>query len=174
MAAASSTFCRKSGHSLIPDVQAPEFLFSEYINGNRKFDSYQVNFVRKAIVITVALTPEINDEISRMEDVLGILCRKREDLQKSEQFHRALIAPSRLLPLEILGQVFDQCVASGFEDDDWAQQPEYSRLDKNPLLLTSVCRYWRDTMLCTRRLWSSFSLSLRSKHRKTDLSLIGL
>lgn len=81
----------------------------------------------------------------------------------------------RRLPLEILCAVFDQCVTSWVDDETkLAQQDVSSRLDKTPLLLASVCRYWRGTMLVTPRFWSSISLRLKEEHLETDVEWIKL
>lgn len=158
------------------DIQPPKHMFHGFLGGNYKLSKHQVDNVRETIAITLARTSEIDNEISRMEEALEILRGKREDLRTCESFHRDLVAPVRCLPSEILCEIFDHCITtqSWVNDDPLAQKDISPRLDKTPLLLASVCRYWRGTMLVIPKLWSSISLNFQLQHLKTDVSLVGL
>lgn len=77
-----STRCRNCGYSLITDFEPPEIRFGYYIGGNQKLDRSHADTVRETLSTTLSLTSNIDNEISRMENMLEILRRKREDMRK--------------------------------------------------------------------------------------------
>ncbi|KAK7048682.1 hypothetical protein R3P38DRAFT_2870878, partial [Favolaschia claudopus] len=91
-----------------------------------------------------------NAEIEVLDRALTELREKREALKQPIDAHRALISPIRLLPLDILAEIFLACLPSKRE----------ALIDesKAPLLLGRICRHWRAVAYSTPTLWSSIHI----------------
>ncbi|KAJ7170877.1 hypothetical protein C8R43DRAFT_1231598 [Mycena crocata] len=66
------------------------------------------------------------------------------------QFPPSLTFPVLTLPGEITSEIFIHCLP-----DIWPREPQSSI---SPLLLTCICRQWRNIALATPQLWSTFSM----------------
>jgi len=88
-------------------------------------------------------------------------------LKTSQRIIRAksqgILHPLRRLPLEILLQVFEECV--GVEIDELRRQTLVTApsLPRMPITLAAVCHTWRRTVLCSPRLWSYIRLPLHKR-----------
>ena len=68
--------------------------------------------------------------------------------------HKALTAPARRIPPEVLSEIFYHCLP---------KTPYITPRDaESPLMLARVCHYWRAVTLSTPRLWSSLSIPLQN------------
>ncbi|KAK7022111.1 hypothetical protein R3P38DRAFT_1108722 [Favolaschia claudopus] len=97
----------------------------------------------------------LDAEIEAMENALMQLKEKREALKKPIDAHRALISPMRLLPIDILTEIFLTCLPSKHE----------ALIDESeaPLLLgRGICRHWRAVAYSTPALWSSINIPWQS------------
>ena len=74
--------------------------------------------------------------------------------------YRGILHPLRRLPLEILLEIFEECV--GNEIDELHRQTLFTApsLPRMPITLAAVCRTWRRTVLRSPRLWSYIRLPL--------------
>ncbi|KAJ6522274.1 hypothetical protein B0H19DRAFT_1043555 [Mycena capillaripes] len=101
---------------------------------------------------------EITDEISRLQDSLEEMGRKRDHLQSSIVSHLALVSGARRLPHDILGEIFIACLP----------QASYSsmRSTEAPLLLSHICSEWRRSAISMPRLWAS--LGIAPRYAKVD------
>jgi hypothetical protein len=86
--------------------------------------------------------------LDHLDDIKGRLVARRKLLLHYRAANLSLIAPIRRLPAEILSQVFLQCI------------PEESIfLAKTaPLVLSQVCRQWREVALSNQLLWNTLTL----------------
>lgn len=77
--------------------------------------------------------------------------KKHTKHKKAVRLRRALSSPIKRLPLEILQDIFVQCLPS-----------RNHVLDKNkaPLLLTYICPEWREIAISTSELWSSLHIEI--------------
>ncbi|KAJ7081383.1 hypothetical protein B0H15DRAFT_854976 [Mycena belliarum] len=75
------------------------------------------------------------------------------------KFHKALLAPWRLLPAEIMSEIF-VFVLHPVDVDSGPTAWNDSRAQT--LLLTKVCRRWRNIALSTPSLWTTLSLLLNN------------
>jgi len=73
---------------------------------------------------------------------------------------RGILHPLRRLPLEILLEIFEECVEN--EIDELHRQTLFAKpnLPRMPITLAAVCRTWRRTVLRSPRLWSYIRLPL--------------
>jgi len=90
---------------------------------------------------------EVDEEIERLEALRAKLNSEIED-------HRSLLSPVHHLPIDILQEIFASCLPAG-------HNPVVSRHEA-PLLLTQVCRNWRNVMLSTPQLWSAIHIPIPS------------
>ncbi|KAF7291406.1 F-box domain-containing protein [Mycena indigotica] len=93
---------------------------------------------------------ELDAEAVRLQDLLNTVNSKRNELRDFIDAHTALVAPMRRVPEEILRLVFLETLP---ENRGAAMHPSES-----PLLLSRVCRYWRDLALAMPKLWSSIHI----------------
>ncbi|KAK7048691.1 hypothetical protein R3P38DRAFT_3619631 [Favolaschia claudopus] len=96
----------------------------------------------------------LDAEIEAIDITLTQLKEKREALKKPIDAHRALISPMRLLPIDILTEIFLTCLPSKHE----------ALIDESeaPLLLGRICRHWRAVAYSTPTLWSSINIPWQS------------
>ncbi|KAF5382821.1 hypothetical protein D9757_007311 [Collybiopsis confluens] len=92
----------------------------------------------------------LQSEMRRIQTELEGVARRKQEVEEYIVAHRALASLERQLPPEILAEVFAQCL------------PKYGTrdLDEAPLVLTRVCRNWRQIALGTPRLWTSLHVYL--------------
>ncbi|KAG2072470.1 hypothetical protein BDR04DRAFT_413481 [Suillus decipiens] len=85
-------------------------------------------------------------------DQNGVSYRQKAKHVQSNNSHRGLSSPISLLPTEILAQIFLYCVPA---DENWTPVPHLS-----PMLLTTVCRRWREVAMDMSTLWCRLRLEV--------------
>ncbi|KAJ3800867.1 hypothetical protein GGU11DRAFT_754065 [Lentinula aff. detonsa] len=91
------------------------------------------------------------EEMARMLN--NELVQARDDLLE----HKALLSGVRKLPVEILSEIFSQCLPEvDTSSVIWSPEPHPNQA---PLLLTQVCRSWRSIAIATPRLWSALIIN---------------
>ncbi|KAJ7592818.1 hypothetical protein C8J56DRAFT_483340 [Mycena floridula] len=88
-----------------------------------------------------------NDEISRLTAAIDKLVLEREQLQSNVAAYKSVLAPIRLLPEDMLREIFLNCLPSN--------KPADIAITDAPLLLGRICRTWRELALSTPELWAS-------------------
>ncbi|KAJ3921921.1 hypothetical protein F5877DRAFT_75772 [Lentinula edodes] len=91
-------------------------------------------------------------EIARTQLVLDSLLRQKEKINNYIGAHQALMSPIRQIPSETLADIFVWCLP--------ADRNAVRSLKEAPLLLTTICRNWRQVALDTPRLWTSLHIFL--------------
>ncbi|KAJ3866947.1 hypothetical protein EV359DRAFT_79061 [Lentinula novae-zelandiae] len=91
-------------------------------------------------------------EIAHTQSVLDGLLRQKEKIQSYIEAHQALMSPIRQIPSETLADIFVWCLP--------ADRNAVRSLKEAPLLLTTICRNWRQVALDTPRLWNSLHIFL--------------
>ncbi|KAJ7644511.1 hypothetical protein FB45DRAFT_297371 [Roridomyces roridus] len=85
---------------------------------------------------------EIEQHMALIEAQMAVLRVERETVAREL---KAIVYPVLTVPAEILSEIFLQHVS-------------HSGQRLGPLLLTWICRRWREVAVCTPRLWTSFYL----------------
>ncbi|KAL0564389.1 hypothetical protein V5O48_017658 [Marasmius crinis-equi] len=92
-----------------------------------------------------------------LEAEINKLQAEKEELRRYIDRHRALLSPFRRLPADLWGEIFVHALPLN----------EYNlpgrTLKDAPLLLTHICRTWRDIAMRTPRLWNSIHIYLPRK-----------
>ncbi|KAJ7066305.1 hypothetical protein C8F01DRAFT_1122875 [Mycena amicta] len=93
---------------------------------------------------------ELDKEVHRLAQLLNEATNRRDELQGMITSHETLVAPMRRVPDDVLRVIFVHTLP----------ERRNTALDsgEGPLLLSRVCKYWRELALTTPRLWASMHL----------------
>ncbi|KAJ4480658.1 hypothetical protein C8J55DRAFT_428920, partial [Lentinula edodes] len=91
-------------------------------------------------------------EISRVQTILDGLQIQRAEVKSYVETHRGLLAPIRRLPVEVLTEIFVLCLST--------ERYPVRSLREAPLLLTMICRHWREVTFKSPSLWNSLHIYL--------------
>ncbi|KAL0066533.1 hypothetical protein AAF712_006576 [Marasmius tenuissimus] len=129
-----------------PTQQPPFFSpFNHVLDTNHFPNAEETKLLHSVLQTPQRKVAELNAHIARLETTLEQLRTERDSLQTYIDSHRALLSPFRRFPEDVLREVFL-----------WCLDPYPVRSTRRaPLLLTTICKYWRDIALRTPRLWSS-------------------
>ncbi|KAK1219773.1 hypothetical protein PQX77_017498 [Marasmius sp. AFHP31] len=121
--------------------------FSRVLNTNYSPSTEEQRSLRDLV-----LGPE--EQIHRLDEEISRLQAKRQTLQQFVDLHRALLSPFRRIPADIWRLVFIKTLPENILG-------LCTRTTKSsPLLLTTVCRSWREIALSTPNLWTSIHVNL--------------
>ncbi|KAL1674871.1 hypothetical protein EV122DRAFT_281605 [Schizophyllum commune] len=124
----------------------------------------EARLICDAIAETDDSMKEIDQELERLSGYWKHLDALRRSLEYSQDVRRALVAPIRRLPTEILSEIFKACCGDAIEI-------AHERCE--PLVLGSVCKSWRDTIVDMPTLWAGFTFPWGlDSHYKTHTSLV--
>ncbi|KAJ7073116.1 hypothetical protein C8F01DRAFT_1045947 [Mycena amicta] len=90
---------------------------------------------------------KLDEEVSRLEELLSAAIQKRNELREAISAHEALLSPFRQVPDDVLREVFLRTLPDG-------RNAALSGTE-GPLLLASVCKRWNDIALSMPCLWAS-------------------
>ncbi|KAJ8078168.1 hypothetical protein PM082_000374 [Marasmius tenuissimus] len=107
------------------------------------------------------LISEPKEKIRRLDEEIHRLQAERDELQEFVDNHFALTSPFRRFPADIWGEIFVHCLPTNKLDVALCTTKE------PPLLLTTICRTWREIALNTPRLWSALHVCVAY----TDINL---
>lgn len=110
--------------------------------------------IRKSIQNVEGKIESVNEEIARLRHALLELEGSREHLYESISKHRAVLAPIRRLPPEILRLVFN------FAAEGCAVHYPPPQRHSMPWTLGYVCSYWREVMLSLPQPWAELDIDL--------------
>jgi hypothetical protein len=86
------------------------------------------------------------------------LAEKQEKITQSVTLHRGLLSALWLLPTKVLSQIFVHCLP---QSDLISLE---NSLNSAPMLLTRICRRWRDVALDTPNLWCRLYMDIYYPH----------
>ncbi|KAL0068401.1 hypothetical protein AAF712_004479 [Marasmius tenuissimus] len=135
--------------------------FQNVLNTNYPASSLEIGQIEELLIQPTQELNRLNSEIHHLRSTLGYLLSQREKLQSFVNSHRALISPIRRLPPEVLSEIFVHCL----QDKD--RNPTRS-VTEAPLLLTFVCRRWREIALSTARLWRGIHIYFPSVTKRHE------
>ncbi|KAI4527295.1 hypothetical protein K525DRAFT_285244 [Schizophyllum commune Loenen D] len=114
----------------------------------RILSAAEAEHVRQSIAQLDECVEEIEDEVDDLEALIAQLREGQRALKGLRRVQRAYLAPVRKLPPEILSIIFKMC--NGDEPID------LSRKRCEPIILSAVCKTWRDTMAGLHSAWTAF------------------
>ncbi|KAF7310166.1 F-box domain-containing protein [Mycena indigotica] len=95
---------------------------------------------------------KLDDEVQRLERLLENVNQQRKELYTWLAAHDKLLSPMRRLPDDVVRVVFAHTLPT--------TRHAALSADEGPLLLTSICRHWRELALSTPRLWAAVHVVL--------------
>ncbi|KIM81163.1 hypothetical protein PILCRDRAFT_821601 [Piloderma croceum F 1598] len=116
---------------------------------------FQVGDIQRAIVQADTNIALIDQEIARINELLAHVELRRAEMCRYGATHRALLAPVRQCPDEILSEIFIHCNSISEEKDRIYTGMKKRRM---PWLVSDICRRWREVALRTPALWSDIQL----------------
>ena len=125
----------------------PASPFSSRIGTNYLPTSDEAIQIRGYISEKAACIAEVDQQI---EDLKAL----RAKLTLEIESHQSLLSPVPHLPIDILQEIFAACLPT-------EHYPVVSRYEA-PLLLTQVCKNWRNIALSTPQLWSAIHIPIPS------------
>lgn len=144
----------------IPDLDTPYSIFSntnisELVVGQEK--SIRAIITERQQQLDAVLH-DISDLDTVMDKIMNLrqhLMEKQDKITQSMTLHKGLVSALWRLPAEVLSQIFVYCL------------PEFDYLDvsseRAPMLLTRICRRWRETALDTSSVWCRLFVDVRSR-----------
>ncbi|KAK1231633.1 hypothetical protein PQX77_005256, partial [Marasmius sp. AFHP31] len=128
-------------------VMVPESHFVRVLHTNYIPSTKELNEIRHLVIKPQERIGRLNEEIARLQ-------AERDELQQFVDGHLALAAPFRRFPADVWGEIFAHCLPVN------KMNVAVCTVKEAPLLLTAVCRDWREIALNTPRLWSSVHFSV--------------
>ncbi|KAK7031032.1 hypothetical protein VNI00_013822 [Paramarasmius palmivorus] len=112
--------------------------FDRVLRTNYAPSAEELGAIRKLVLSPEEQVQLLNEKIFQLE-------AERDKLQSFINDHRALLSPARRLPRDIIAEIFLHCLPT--------DQLPTCDASKMPLVLTTVCRSWREIAVTTPRLW---------------------
>ncbi|KAF5373054.1 hypothetical protein D9758_001524 [Tetrapyrgos nigripes] len=137
------------------DLKSP---FDAVLNNNYCASAQDVKAIAAFLVHPSARLHELDDEIEQLESRLKDCRSQRDELAGYVSSHRAPMSPIHRIPPELLAEVFTRCLP--------VEHIPTRSLTEAPLLLTLVCKTWREICLTTPRLWSALHIYIPHLHCK--------
>ncbi|KAG1825479.1 uncharacterized protein BJ212DRAFT_1573008 [Suillus subaureus] len=138
---------------IIPDLE------TQYPISNTNYSAFKLDYQNISAIITERQQQldAASHEISRFETVIdGInhihqqLIAKKDKITQSMNLHKRLVSALWRLPAEVLSQIFVHCLPIGYH------LLPVSRAA--PMLLTRICRRWREVAVDMPNLWHRLSV----------------
>ncbi|KAJ7732351.1 hypothetical protein DFH07DRAFT_846572 [Mycena maculata] len=130
--------------------------YEEILHTNAVPSDQECLRIRDLVVATMKERDKNAVKIAHLKAELDKLAQKEENLTEFIDAHLALVSPARRLPHDILAEIFTWCFPSNGQ----------ARIDPEdaPLLITHICREWRNLALSLPRLWASLHIELSGYH----------
>jgi hypothetical protein len=125
----------------------PASPFSSHIRTNYLPTSDEAIQIMGYIADKATRIAEVDQEIEDLKALRAKLTLEIKD-------HRSLLSPVPHLPIDILQEIFASCLPT-------EHYPVVSQYEA-PLLLTQVCKNWRNIVLSTPHLWSAIHIPIPS------------
>lgn len=126
--------------------------YSNFLRSNVSLDDMTKGDVRSLLTDLLSRLGDIDHEISRLEDLLDHARRERAAISSSIDLCRAVSAPIRSLPNEMLSDIFYATIPP--------LDTSFMSMACMPWAASQVCSRWRSIALSTPRLWSYVSVSV--------------
>ncbi|KAJ2922899.1 hypothetical protein H1R20_g14177, partial [Candolleomyces eurysporus] len=128
--------------------------FSECLNSSYTPSDAEIPLIKALIQQKLDVLGSIDKEIKDLEDSLAALKARRKVNKTFIRKHQALIAPIKLLPPDILSTMFLACLPV-IDCTEAAMTPNHPAV-----VISQVCRQWRQLAFDTPLLWSRIQLIL--------------
>ncbi|KAJ7123289.1 hypothetical protein C8R43DRAFT_1241172 [Mycena crocata] len=94
----------------------------------------------------------LSKELGRLDTLIRDLSAQRDKIEESVELHRAVLAPVRRLPDDVVQHIFLACLPT--------DRNAVMSTREAPLLLCRTCSTWRVLALATPKLWASLHVPI--------------
>ncbi|KAF9258791.1 hypothetical protein L218DRAFT_876250, partial [Marasmius fiardii PR-910] len=126
----------------------PNSPFTQYFGTNYAPSARETDHINNILCDPLKRLRELDEKISHLQ-------AEREIIQTFVDNHRAILSPSRKLPADIWSLIFVQCLPPS--------EFAVGVITEAPLVLTRICRWWREIALSTTGLWSTIHINIPIK-----------
>ncbi|KAJ7718123.1 hypothetical protein DFH07DRAFT_336493 [Mycena maculata] len=163
---------RRKQASNMPDIESP---FSDFLDTNlgRLPSLQEAKVIRELVQEKTAHLALLNSRVPRRKSGKKTPPKLLAELNVTRRFikfHRALVAPWRCLPAEILSEIFALSLFSDPIDPETTWNDDRS----GTLLVCKICRHWRHIAISTPSLWTILSISLAVSPSRGPLDWVPL
>ncbi|KAK7040189.1 hypothetical protein VNI00_009995 [Paramarasmius palmivorus] len=130
--------------------------FSPLLKTNFSASAEDGKEIRGLLEVPIVERAQIDEELARLLARVEELKARRAEVDDFVQSHLALLSPVRAIPDDALAEIFVQCLPTD-------RNPSRS-VAEAPILLTLVCKKWREVALQTPRLWSALHIYFPAMH----------
>ncbi|KAG1747858.1 uncharacterized protein EDB91DRAFT_47563 [Suillus paluster] len=135
----------------IPDLETP---YSKYPNTNKSTTHRGPNLISALISRAPAAvrcrfctrSQGLETVMDSIKNLHQQLVEKKDKITQSMDLHKGLVSSLWCLPTEVLSQIFDHCLREDISE-------LYPDTLEAPVLLTEVCRRWREVAVGMPSLW---------------------
>ncbi|KAF9006977.1 hypothetical protein BDQ17DRAFT_1351187 [Cyathus striatus] len=140
-----------------------ESLYKDRLHTNYAPTDGEAREIQASLSAPARKISNLDEQILRMKQVLDKLSLEREQLDNDVNAHRALLAPARRLPHDILREIFIRCLPEG--------RNATMSVTEAPILLGRVCSLWRSIAYTTPRLWSTIHIPVAVPNNLDDVDM---
>ncbi|KAJ3522050.1 hypothetical protein NMY22_g12054 [Coprinellus aureogranulatus] len=128
--------------------------FTQYFNTSYAPSDEEIMILRQSLGEYEKKLDISSRKILELQHALSLEVAQREAFSQAIEEHRALLAPIRRVPVDVLQEIFYTITA-----DSDASSPSSDLSPRNPsLIISQVCRRWRDVALASPHLWTTLGI----------------
>ncbi|KAF9054398.1 hypothetical protein BJ165DRAFT_1522937 [Panaeolus papilionaceus] len=148
-----------------------EPVFQSLLKNNDKPPDSLIPGLHERLIGPSAELDSIDRETDDLNQQFQKLQNECNEIESSISRYKQVIAPLRILPDDILREIFLQCALSACPNPPKNPLslvelpfPSPEAIHLPPILLTRICKRWRDVALTTPQLWSRIAFTLPFAH----------
>ncbi|ESK84144.1 hypothetical protein Moror_17013 [Moniliophthora roreri MCA 2997] len=125
-----------------------------YGRGTHSYSHFGTNYAPSPQEVSDIRTLLIEPEktLQALEKEIARLQAQREKLKSFIDNHHALLSPIRRVHTDIMREIFENCLLQ--------DHLPIRSLREAPLLLTGICRTWREVAISMPRLWNRLHITV--------------
>jgi len=129
--------------------------FSAYLQNNNPADETDILPIRQLIASPKEEKDRVREQADRLVEEVARLRTRQAQVEDTIEKHAGIISPLRRLSTDLLRLIFSFCLPTRTD-------PTLSE-DEAPLVLTRLCRRWRDVALHAPELWARLYIPLPAR-----------
>ncbi|KAF5361516.1 hypothetical protein D9758_006136 [Tetrapyrgos nigripes] len=132
--------------------------FKHVLNTNYSASAEESRLISSMLNDSKEVVDALDKDIISLRATMHKCMHRRNKLLSRMDAHRALISPIRRVSAEVMSEIFSHCLS---EDHNPVRS-----IAEAPLLLTRICRSWREIALSDPRLWSAIHIHIPYVHNE--------
>ncbi|KDR83067.1 hypothetical protein GALMADRAFT_24963, partial [Galerina marginata CBS 339.88] len=153
----------QTGADVISRTSQMSSHLAPYLTNNDLPSESVIREIKKAMEEPLAELSMSEVEIERLEKHLQELRRTHDGIKTSLNPYYTVLSPIRRVPPDILHEIFFHCLPT--------QRNSTMSSTDAPILLTHICRTWRETALTSPRIWARIHIPFSETMPRPDTLL---